>query len=553
MLTALCGLACLAAVAAAPDAEVVPPHVDAAPLEARWTYSRDGGGFTDAPPAGAAPANREGIVPLAFRGTFTITDPAAVAGLWIRIAEPGDAPKAAICDGGLTAASGGYWKDLGYCPTLLDARVTLNGKPIARPRGPVLTTWLPVEGELVAGENTIEMTGNCYTYWQSPAAEAIHARLAVAAPQPPTIMNGPLLGDVGPGFFTIACRTSLPADLTVTASPASRPAATVTTTSPRRIWHRLRVELPANTPAATYTLTARVGPHETSVGPFTVRLPHRADAGFRFVAVGNVLAHTYAVRQWAATARFVETLEPALVLFNGSCNEHGTWEAKWQSRFFDPATGMLASTPLLLSPCARDTSGIVNELFVTPATDTYGHTWTKVVGPVRFIGIDGRDVWEPGGANTRWLEETLAAATEKFIFVINGYPAYSSGKNSKKLSPWMAQNRDVIMPLLGRHRVAAMISGYDSDYERCEPPREAGCTQIVAGSAGKEAQRYSGTAIALNPFARGKGTDWAGAEGVPALCVFDVTPDRVEMRAVSIPGDPAGESRQLDAKTFLPR
>ena len=553
MLAAIPALFCLAVVAPAPDAAVAPTHVGAAPLDASWSYSRDGGAFTATPPAGAAPNNREGIVPLVFRGTFQVTDPAAVAGLWIRIAEPGEAPKASICNGGLKEASGGYWKDLGACPTLLDARVTLNGKPVGLPHGPVLTTWLPVEGGLVAGENTIELAGNCYTYWMSPAAEAIHARLAVAGPQPPTIFNGPIVGDFGPDWFTVACRTSLPADLTIKASPVGRPAEVVTAESTHRIWHRLRVALPADTPAATYTLTARVGSHESSLGPFTVRLLARPADGFRFVMFGNVMAHTYAVQKWAATARFIESLEPAFVLNAGTINEHGTWEHKWQARYVDPAASMLSSIPSLISPCSRDTAGVVDELHVTPAADAYGHTWSKVVGPVRFIGIDGRDRWEPGGANTRWLDETLAAAPEKFVFVLSGYPAWSSGKNSKKLHHWMAQNRDVIMPLLARHRVAAMLSGNDPDYERCEPPRDVGCTQLVVGSAGKDAYGYSGSAINLNPYAQGKAAEWAGAPGTPVLCVFDVRPDRVEMRALTIPGDPAAEPQVVDTKTFPPR
>ena len=46
--------------------------------------------------------------------------------------------------------------------------------------------------------------------------------------------------------------------------------------------------------------------------------------------------------------------------------------------------------------------------------------------------------------------------------------------------------------------------------------------------------------------------DWAGAEEVPSLCVFEVGPDRVEMKALSIP-DGTAEPRTLDTKTFLPR
>lgn len=536
---------------AASDA-TVPGDVTARPLAAQWTYSRAGGDFGPTPPAGAPAANRDGVVPLVFRGTFTIADPAQVAGLWIRIAEPGDAPRASICNGGLREASGGYWKDLGYCPTLLDATAKLNGRPVAMPHGPVLWNWMPVEAELVAGENTIELAGNCYTYWQAQPATAIVARLAVAEPQAPAIYNGPLLGDVGPDFFTLACRTTLPADLTVTVTPTSPPGQPLTTASPRRIWHRVKAALPAGTTAASYTLAARVGSQETTAGPFTVHLPDHPENGFRFVALGEIEAHTSSTGRWSNTARLVQSLKPALVAHMGNCNEHATWEFKWQFRYFDPAAGMLASIPTLLTPCSGDTSGVVDELHCTPAEGMYGHTWSKAIGPVRFIGIDSRYDWAAGGENARWLDQQLAAAREGFVFVLCGHPAYSSGKNAKKMNTTMAQCRDVIMPLLAKHRVSAMLSGNEADYERCEPPPEAGVTQIVAGGAGKYTHRYSGTAVALNPYARGKGRDWAGAEGISCLCVFDVTPDRVEMRTISIPGD-AGEPQQLDTRTFLPR
>lgn len=531
---------------------LAPTHVAAKPLEANWVYSRAGGEFTPTPPAGAPPKKREGIVPLVFRGTFTIVDPKKVGGLWVRIAEPGDAPRASICTGDLSAASGGYYKDLGYCPTLLDATLKLNGRPLAIAHGPLLTPWLPVEGELVAGENMIELAGNCYTYWERPAPEAIVGRLAVAEIQPPTIYNGPLLGDFGTNYFTVGCRTNVPADLIVTATPTSPPGSSVSVTSPHRIWHRLRVELPAGTTAATYTLEAKVDGHATAAGPFTIRFPDKPDNGFRFVALGNIRAHTSSTGRWANTARLVQSLQPTLVAHTGNCNEHGTWEFKWQFRYFDPAAGMLASVPTLLTPCYRDTCAVVDELFCTPNPDMYGHNWSKAVGPVRFVGIDSRQDWKAGGDNASWLESELAAAKERFIFVLCGYPAFSSGKSGKDLDDALLQRREVVMKMLGKHRATAMLSGSDSVYERCEPPSDAGCTQIVCGAAGKEAMRYSGPAIANNPYAQGKGRDWAGAEGTPCLSVFDVTPERVEMKTISIPGD-ASEPKQLDARTFLPR
>lgn len=537
----------------AQDATTTPPELTTRPLAAEWSYSSDGGQtFTATPPKGAFPQEREGLVPLTFRGTFDVGNPAQVAGLWVRIAEPGDTPKASICDGNLIAASGGNWKDLQACPTLLDARITLNGAPVQYAHGPMLASWYPVVSALQAGTNTIEVSGNCYTHWQGQPATAITAKLLMADPQAAGIYNGPLLGDFGPGSFSVACRTRLPAELTVVATPTTPPAAPVTVNGPRAVWHRVRVGLPPGTTAATYTVTSRAGGIPSSVGPFTVRFPPAPDDEYRFVALGNIMADTSAKTRWANTAALVRRLDPAFIVLTGNCNMHSTWDATWEERYFTPVAGLLASVPTLFTPAGRDYGGAVHELHVTPASDGYGHTWSKPIGPVRFIGIDGSQPWAVGDPNYVWLEEQLAAAKEKFVFALCGFPAYASGGHSKRPSQWLTQNREVIMPLLGRYRVSAMISGQEAVYERCEPTPDRGCTQIVTGAAGRDALRFNGRAAEDNPFGKTKGHDWAGAEEVPSLCVFEVGPDRVEMKALSIP-DGTAEPRTLDTKTFLPR
>lgn len=530
-----------------------PPSVTTKPMKAAWLYSRDGGlSFGTDPPAGAPPKMREGIVPLVFRGVFQVDNPSRVAGLWVRIAEPGDAPKAAICDGDLKAAAGGYWKDLGFCPTLLNARVTLNGKPVPLTKGPMLYFWLPVVGELQKGENRIELAGDCYTYWGAAAAPAITAHLRVAEPQPALIVNGPLLGDFGDGYFTLACRTSLPADLTVEATPTDPPGKPTIATSSAKIWHRVKVLVPVGAKAIRYALKSRVGTHESTRGPFVMRLP---GAKFRFVALGNVMAHRIAVDNWGATARHVQNLNPAFVLHTGNCSEHGSWEFDWQRRYFDPAGQLLASVPTLLTPCSRDFAGAVQELHYTPVADTYAHNWSKVVGPIRLIGLDGNQVWKAGEPNYIWLEKELAAAKEKFVFVLDAYPGYSSGKHSNKPYPALLQTREVILPLLGKHKATALLSGWDPSYERCEPTPDKGCTQIVTGTAGKDSYPFSPTATRLNPFSQGKGRDWAGwaGHGARSFCVFEVADDAVEFRAVAIPSDAHGELKVIDKKTFRPR
>ena len=263
-------------------------NIKAAVLPAKWQYSRDGKTFVDkpfpAPPYGGLTSN----YPYSWKGTFEVADPARIAGLWVRLVEDSkhpDTPRATICNGDLTAAAGGYWKDLGYCPTLLDAVVTLNGKEVKIANGPILYFWLPLEGELRRGTNTIELHGNVYSYWGGGwyaaldvPAGPVDARLLAAEAQPAEIYSGPILGDFGDDYFTVACRTQLPADLIVEATPLDPAGPAVTTISQHKIWHRVKAAIPKGTKKFSYTLTAKVGPHETSRGPWEVTLPTASSA-----------------------------------------------------------------------------------------------------------------------------------------------------------------------------------------------------------------------------------------------------------------------------------
>jgi hypothetical protein len=548
-------IAAVALPTAAETPGLVPQEgIKATARSAEWEYSTDGGKtFAKTPPAGAPPKHE---FPLVLRGTFETSDPATVAGLWVRLADEKEPTVATICTGGdLNAASGGYWKDVGFCPILLHASVLLNGKPVRLPQGPVLYFWLPVEGELKPGANMIELHGRCHTYWQGPVSEAITARLMTAELQPAKIYNGPMLGDVGQDYFTLTCRTQLPADLAVEATPIKPAAPAVTATSKERIWHRVKVPIPKGAREVSYTLSAAVGQHVTKRGPFTARLPDLSAETFRFVAFGNVRAHAYAVTHWGPNTTTVLGLKPAFVLHTGNANEHGSWEHDWESRYFQPGGDLLRAVPTFISPCYRDFNGVVNELFYTPALDTRLHSWTKVIGPVRLIGLDGNQVWKAGEQNERWLEEVLSTAKEKFIFVLDAYPAYSSGRSSRSANAWLDQSRDVIMPLLAKYRATAMLSGWDPDYERCEPTPDKGCTQIVTGAIGKAAYRHSGRAGRRNPFGENKGRSWAGA---PAhhVCVFDIKGDTIEMKVLALRSNVADTESDLpvlDQRTFKSR
>jgi len=571
---------CLAVTAQAEEATGPFENINVSPVAVTWQYSNDGGKtFADkphpAPPPGTSPKHGGPLYPFAWKGTFELKDPTKVAGLWVRIFEEhsdGRAPRASICNGNLVAASGGYWKDLGFCPTLLDTVVMLNGNEVPLAHGPVLQFWVPLTGALRQGKNTVELRGHVYTFWggggnQAPV-KALDARIIAAEAQPAAIYNGPILGDFGEDYFTLACRTQLPARLTVEASSTEPASPTVTSVSAGKIWHRVKIEVPKGSRKVHYTVSAKVGSHVTKRGPYTLALPGKE---YRFAAFGNIMNHPTGFEAWAVNSTQVLKAQPDFVVNTGNPMEQGSWSFNWEKGYTGPATELLARVPTLVTPCDRDFASIFNELHYTPAADGYGHNWTKVIGPVRFIGIDGNHDWSAGSRNPQWLESVLREATDKFIVVLCGYPGYSSGINSKKLYGGLKQSREVILPLLGKYNATLMLSSWDPTYERIEPTSDKGVTQIVTGCIGRGNWHKWDSRFGSHPFGPGSGAnprgtvgkvelpdgrEWVGYFSTRHFCVFDVQGDQIEMKVLACPGKPDVDTKDLkvlDQKTFKPR
>ncbi|MCE5277595.1 MAG: hypothetical protein ABFD92_15200 [Planctomycetaceae bacterium] len=536
-------------------------NIKTAPVAVTWQYSTDGGktfaGTAQAGPPAGPPAgidvNQQArpINSYVWKGTFDVADPGKIAGLWVRLAEEGPDPRASICSGDLILASGGYWKDLGFCPTLLNAEITFNGKAVKLSNSGVLVFWAPLEGEIKKGANTVEVRGHVYTYWGSKPAKALDARVVSAAAQPTKIINGPVLGDFGDGYFTLCFRTQLPAEATVEAAPDGGKA--VTAASSGKIWHRIRVEVPKGTKKVAYTVTAKVGEHQTQSGPYTIELP---GSEYTFIAFGNVGGNIVGVTNWTANARRILKARPAFIVNTGNLMEQGSWTFNWEPLYFAPAGELMARVPTLITPSGRDFAGMSRELYYTPAADGLSHNWSKAIGSVRFIGIDRMTDWEVGNGNAQWLEKELAAAKEKFVVVLCGIPGYASGKNSRGMERVLKPTRDVILPLLGKYKATLMLASWDPDYERCEPTPDKGVTQICTGCIGKVYGFSFSRAQNSNPFGPKNKPNWAGFVA-PHCCVFEVKGDTMEMRVIGLPGNAAGDDIKSfpvnDKKTFKAR
>ena len=467
---------------------------------AAWTFSADGGKTFTLDSLQAKPPGQTNFV---ARATFRIDDPAQIGGLWLI---PGQ---------GLRQPS-----------------FTLNGKDVAGPLPRMTYRVFPMDPEkyLVRGENVLVARGAVVNKGQAPVPILLPTRLEAYPPQMVGIRTGPILGAIAQDYFTVTCRTNMPAKVVVTARPVEPAGGGETSAASQRgFYHRLRVPIPKGTRKFSYTVTSHAGQAKKTDGPITVKVPALAGEPFRFVAAGDSRSDP---KVWGAVTAAIEKAAPDLLVHSGDLVGDGRIDDLWDSEFYSPAAALLSGVPFypVLGNHEHNAPAYF-ELFYTPGQDGKGRNWAQAVGGVLFIGIDGAANWgaEPSRA---WLEGVLKGSKEKFIFLATHYPAWSSSQHGSDRGA-----QKLIMPLLAKYSVTAMLAGHDHVYERSEPPADRGVTCIVTGGAG--APIY-GKGRKANPYSKVFASK-------PHYCVFDVKGDACQMKVYDLKG------RVIDERTFTAR
>ena len=243
---------------------------------------------------------------------------------------------------------------------------------------------------------------------------------------------------------------------------------------------------------------------------------------------------------WARVAAAVLRQRPELVVFSGDMVSDGREDWEWVEEFFRPGRDLFAAIPTYAVIGNHDGHApLYYEVFYTPPHDGDNEdgksaNWSQQIGGVLLIGIDGSEDFSAGTKNYQWLEELLRSADDaEFIFLINHYPAYSSGPHGKldeKARPSersIARAREYIIPLLSKYKATAYICAHDHFYERSELP--GGVTHIISGGAG--APRYGKTkpAAEQNPYSKVFASKLH-------YCLFEVVGDTARMRALTPQG-----------------
>ena len=486
-------LALPAAMSLARAQDAAPPQVQAGKA---WEFSGDDGKTWAADPP-AVPGGTLGV--LLARASFDIADPAAAR----------------------------FWALSHALPPRMDLSYSLNGAEVAAPLPGMYYRTIPAipAARLRRGRNEVLARIRIDNRPPRRDPNRVMADVDLRPPrQLPTLTGqtlafktGPILGAFEDDSFSVTIRTSVPAPVKLTATetdwvtnwrPARQPVREVT--SPAALIHRFRVPKDAGACRVTYRLEAELGREKVATATRAVSLPvfgykARLDGELRFVIMGDTRSRT---DDWGRTAAAVLKEKPEFVVFMGDMNDHGTNDWEWDQHYLAPqsARDLLATIPLYTVPGNHEEGApLYRELFQAPGLDDTWRAWAKEIGSVLIIGIDGQ--WHRAYKKTyQRIDETLAASKAKFIFFVTHYPAYSSAGNGKldsagKPRHWSYQmGREVILPMLRKHKATAFFAAHEHHYERSDIP--GGPPQIIAGTAGAPRSGRSRDAKRQNPYAK---------------------------------------------------
>lgn len=349
--------------------------------------------------------------------------------------------------------------------------------------------------------------------------------------------SGPVLGAAGEGLFSVTCRTNLPAEVRLELETAGDGPVT-RQTSRAGLFHRFRVA-GLTAPWKRYKLTASHGQFSTHVGAAVGRGTTDPPGAMRFIAAGDSRTNPAA---WAKVAAAIGRAGPEFVVFSGDMVADGRNDWEWNEQFLGPGKDLLASVPLYAVIGNHEKNSPLFEwIFLTPTEDGRGLNWSQTIRYVQIIGIDGAQDWSRNGRNARWLDRTLAGSNAKFVFLFSHYPAWTSSSHGKLGSDGqprersVRQAREVIMPLLVKHKATAMITGHDHCYERSQP--DGGVTHIISGGAGAPLRGKASNARKQNPHSK-------VFASVLHYCMFDLNGEVCTMRVLT------PDARKIDEHTW---
>jgi len=426
----------------------------------------------------------------------------------------------------------------------LEIALALNGQPISRPVD--LMSYQSFRG---IDASRLQARGNVLTVAYGVINDHDDDR---TLPRPQialrpltsdmlTFQTGPILGVFDEETFTVTCRTTMLADVTLRARPADGESGEeIVATSPRGLMHRFQAQ---RRDGYEYRLEAT----NDVVFCFSQwrEVPNwsdTTDGTLRFVVAGDGRTHP---ETWGPVSDAIHAERPQFMVFVGDMVTAGRNDWEWDTEHFGPARELMGGVPYYpVIGNHEQEAPVMRELFYTASDDGRRWNWSQQIGDVLLIGIVGHWSFAEDSEHRVWLEETLADADAKFILVFSHYPAWSSNRtgavneDGEPLDSLTYQGQTVFMPLLAKHDATAFVVGHDHFYERSELP--TGVSHVTVGGAGAPLYGKRENADELNPYSQ----IFAQRHH---YTVFDVEGDTCTMRVVGLDGE------ELDRRVWSAR
>jgi hypothetical protein len=356
--------------------------------------------------------------------------------------------------------------------------------------------------------------------------------------------TGPLLGAFDEDFFTLTCRTNMPARVSVYRTTVSGreegiEGLRLVTGTEQGLLHRLRVPRGHSAEAEIYRVVAE---RDGFVVGRTIRPPDLPKGDFRFLIIGDTRTN---VAEWLEVAGAAVESRARFVVHLGDMVTLGTRDWEWDAQFWHPGRVLLQTMPIYPVIGNHEANApLYDELFFGPGEDGGARNWAQELGGVLLIGIDGAQDWSVGSENVGWLEEILAGSDARFTLLITHYPGWSSaphgrlGDDGRPRERPARETRETVIPLLVEHGATAVVAGHDHVYERSELPGDL--TAVTCGGGGAGLYRKTDDAELQNPYSK-------VFTSVHHYCVFEVDSATMAMRALTAEGE------LLDSRTWHAR
>ncbi|MCX6875963.1 MAG: metallophosphoesterase [Verrucomicrobia bacterium] len=414
---------------------------------------------------------------------------------------------------------------------------SLNGQALL---GPPKDMFYPeLEGiptaALKVGTNVLEARYSVNVYLRdgklSPASTgAIPLDLQAGDVGKFEIRTGPVLGAAGTDYFTVGCRTRMPASVTLHCDGR-------TWSSKPGVIHLLRADGLQPGREYEYKLVAELagGGATAASPPCKVKtLPNKGPV--TFVALGDARNNP---KIWGRILSQAMKFEPAFLIHTGDIVGNGNDYEAWDREFAKPAEKFLASVPCFYTFGNHENNvAMLYQMFGFPEQGR--GNYSQCIGPVQLFAMNRFENWGKGSGALVTMEKQLAASKSPFIFAFTHPPAWSSGSHGNdKLG------QEIHFPIFDKYGVTALLAGHDHCYERSEP---GGTTMLITGGGG--AGLYGQERLKDNPHSKLYRSEYN-------FLVFRADDRKCEMKAYTYGGTKTPDNERkvelVDTRVWEPR